>query len=247
MFSHEKLKNLNSLEMDIYEFVITHKEEISSMRIRDFAKSVNVSTSTILRFCNKLGYSGFSEFKIKFKIFIEEKKEFSISNTDIHLTIANLERMAVSDVDKKIIEASLLISKATHIVFLGLGSSSILCKYAVRLLFSFGIVSSYVDDPYYPQDIRFSEETVFIIISVSGDTPDTIQFVNNFKKHCGKVISITNYANNTISKLSDVNIPYYVHPEFIDLSNVTTQIPVVYILESIAKRTYSNITNNNLA
>ncbi|WP_416207874.1 SIS domain-containing protein [Enterococcus sp. HY326] len=146
--------------------------------------------------------------------------------------------MAVSDIDQKIIQASQYIHDSTNIVFLGLGSSAILCKYAVRFLFSFGIVSSYVDDPYYPQDIRFPEETVFIIVSVSGDTPDTIQFINNFKKHHGKVISITNYANNTISRLSDVNIPYYVHPEFIGLSNITTQVPVIYILESIGKQVY---------
>lgn len=238
MFSNTNLKKLNALEMDIYEYVIAHKDEISSLRIRELAKLVNVSTTSILRFCNKLDCAGFTEFKIKFKMALEESEHRNIQ-TDINLTIANLERMAVSDIDQKIAEAVTLIADSSHIVFLGLGSSGILCKYAVRFLFSFGIVSSYVDDPYFPHNIKFEEGTSFIIISVSGETPDVLGFIHNFKRHKGKLVSVTNYGNNTISQLSDVNIPYYVNPEFIGISNITTQLPVIYILETLAKQLYN--------
>ncbi|MDH6365393.1 DNA-binding MurR/RpiR family transcriptional regulator [Enterococcus sp. PF1-24] len=237
MFTTNNLKKLNDLEMDIYEYVITNKEIVPSMRIRDLAKAVNVSTTTILRFCNKLGCSGFTEFKIKLQLELETGNTVNVQS-DIQLTIANLERLAVSGIDEKILEASEILSAAKNIVFLGMGSSAILCKYAVRSLFSFGIIASYVDDPYYPLNVDFPEETVFIIVSVSGDTPDVVQFINNFKKKHGKVISITNYTNNTISRLSDLNISYYVHPEFIGMSNITTQVSVIYILESLAKNTY---------
>lgn len=238
MFSNSNLKKLNLLEMDIYEYVMAHKESIPSMRIRDLAKEVNVSTTTILRFCNKLDCAGFTEFKIKFKMMLEENNQRYIQ-TDISLAIANLERMSVSDVDQKITEAVSVISNANHIVFLGLGSSGLLCKYAVRFLFSFGIVSSYIDDPYFPRTIEFEENTSFVIISTSGETPDVLGFINNFKQRRGNVVSITNYGNNTISQLSQVNIPYYVNPEFIGESNITTQLPVIYILEAMAKQLYN--------
>lgn len=238
MFNNENLKKLNSLEIDIYEFVLINKEKVPNMKIRELAKLVNVSTTTILRFCNKLGYAGFTEFKIKLKMYLNDQEELPL-HSDIQLVIANFERMAVSGVDNQIYEASKYLSQANNIVFLGLGSSAILCKYAVRFLFSFGIVSSYIDDSYYPRNISFPEDTVFVVISVSGDTPDTLEFIHNFKKSKGKLISITNYGNNTISKLSDINIPYYVHPEFISYSNITTQVPVIYILESLGKLIYN--------
>jgi DNA-binding MurR/RpiR family transcriptional regulator len=38
--------------------------------------------------------------------------------------------------------------------------------------------------------------------------------------------------------MSDLNIPYYVTEEFFEEANITTQVPVVYILESMAREIY---------
>ena len=63
MFSYEQIQSLNELEMEVYNYVIVHLEQVSHMRIRELAESAHVSTSTILRFCNKLGCDGYTEFK----------------------------------------------------------------------------------------------------------------------------------------------------------------------------------------
>ncbi|MBW7593721.1 hypothetical protein K1J32_23815, partial [Enterobacter kobei] len=36
-------------------------------------------------------------------------------------------------------------------------------------------------------------------------------------------------------KISDINIPYFVTEEFNEGANITTQVPVVYILESMGR------------
>lgn len=41
-----------------------------------------------------------------------------------------------------------------------------------------------------------------------------------------------------IARISDKNVSYYVTEEFFDTSNITTQIPVIFILEEMARRVY---------
>ncbi|MCY7492592.1 RpiR family transcriptional regulator, partial [Bacillus safensis] len=50
-----------------------------------------------------------------------------------------------------------------------------------------------------------------------------------------KIISITNNQHCTISRISDLNIAYYVTDERVHRANITTQTPVVYILEAMAR------------
>lgn len=67
MFTVDKIQSLNELELSVYEYVIQHKTAIPYMRIRELAGEVHVSTTTILRFCKKLGCDGYNEFKYKLK------------------------------------------------------------------------------------------------------------------------------------------------------------------------------------
>ena len=63
MFNYEKIRNLNELEISIYNFVVGHPEEVADMTIRELAQELHLSSTTILRFCNKMGCEGYSEFK----------------------------------------------------------------------------------------------------------------------------------------------------------------------------------------
>ena len=55
MFEYYQIESLNELEMSVYSYVISHAEAVSRMKIRELADAVHVSTSTVLRFCSKMG------------------------------------------------------------------------------------------------------------------------------------------------------------------------------------------------
>lgn len=67
MFDSQKVKELNELELIVYTFIVENMDRVGGMTIRDLSESCHVSTSTILRCLNKLGYSGFTEFKYALK------------------------------------------------------------------------------------------------------------------------------------------------------------------------------------
>ena len=68
MFTYEKIKSLNDLEVSIYNYIISNSEKASRMTIRELAAQLHVSSTTILRFCSKMGCEGYSEFKYKLKV-----------------------------------------------------------------------------------------------------------------------------------------------------------------------------------
>ena len=74
MFTAEEIQSLNELELAVYKYVMQYKSTVAYMRIRELAAESHVSTSTVLRFCKKMGCDGYSEFKLRIKEQIGQKK-----------------------------------------------------------------------------------------------------------------------------------------------------------------------------
>ena len=85
MFTHEMIKSFNQLEMDVYNYIISNEEKVVYMKVRELAEEVHVSTTTILRFCKKVGCEGYSEFRLKLKQEVNSKEQFALFVIDIRL------------------------------------------------------------------------------------------------------------------------------------------------------------------
>ena len=239
MFTSEILRGYNELEMMVYNYIIEHKQEIQYMTIRELAEAVHVSTSTIMRFCKKTGFDGYSEFKVQFKLFLKEEQQKCISvpkdaGTDelmyfFHMVTSNKYEAAIH-------EAAQAIGQAKRLIFIGIGTSGILGKYGARYFSNIGKYSQYIEDPYYPIEENL-ESAIVIALSESGETKQVLKFVERFKRHKAKILSITNGSSCTLARMSDYNLAYYVTRHLIRGEyNITTQVPVVYLLETIGRR-----------
>ncbi|CDL16222.1 Phosphosugar-binding transcriptional regulator,RpiR family [Klebsiella pneumoniae IS46] len=74
MFSHAAVASLNNLEMMVYHYVIKNRDKVMYMTIRELAEAAGVSTTTVLRFCRKLQCEGYSEFRVRFKLYLEQNE-----------------------------------------------------------------------------------------------------------------------------------------------------------------------------
>lgn len=243
MFNYEIIQSLNDLELLLYRYIMKNAEKVVYMRIRELSDEAHVSTTTILRFCKKVNCEGYSEFKVKLKMHIQKNEENKISD-DTSIIIDFFKKLYNSELDRKLNVVCDFIKEARNVIFIGTGTSGILCKYAARYFSSIGRFAMYIDDPYFPRNYKMYEESVIIAISVSGETPTVIDHISNLKREHSTVISITNSENCTIAKISDLNISYYVQREKIGISDITTQIPVLYIIESIGKRLHNKVLEN---
>lgn len=238
MFNYEVIQSLNELELSLYSYIMKNRNKVVYMRIRELAEEAHVSTTTILRFCRKLKCEGFSEFKVKFKMYISEEDDKKVRD-DTSEIINFLKKIDNSDLDKKLDKLCDLAKAASNIIFLGIGSSGILCKYAARYFSSVGKFAVHIDDPFFPTNFSFYDNCLIIALSVSGETPTTIDSITRFKKEGCTIVSITNSEDCTISKMSDLNLSYYVQQVKVGESDVTTQLPVLYMIERIGKKLYN--------
>lgn len=237
MFEYKTLQSYNDLETLVYSYVVEHKEEVKYMTVRELADAVHVSTSTVLRFCKKTGCDGYSEFKIKFKQYLEEsRKKVQIKDSRIDEIMYFFHTTTSTQYEKQINEIVGHIQEAKQLIFIGIGTSGILGKYGARYFSNIGKYSQYIEDPYYPihEDL---ESAIVIALSESGETQQVLQMAERFKRHNASIFSITNGNACTLARISDYHLSYFVarnmiHEEY----NITTQVPVIYLLETIGRR-----------
>ena len=53
MFSYEEIQKYTETDIRIYKYIVSNFDKIQYMTIRELANEIQVSTSTILRFCTK--------------------------------------------------------------------------------------------------------------------------------------------------------------------------------------------------
>lgn len=238
MFTYEEIMSLNELEMTVYQYILKNKEKAGYMKIRELAEEAHVSTTTILRFCKKMGCSGYSEFKVQFKMYLENQIE---PETDIDISNLTdyLKRFKTEDYMKTIDQAALMLQQSSSIIFIGVGTSGMLAKYGSRYFSNVGWLSLCIDDPFTPVFGEHQEETVVVALSVSGETEQVLGMANGLKTKGCRLISITNTPNCTLARMSDCNISYYMPVrKTARYFNITLQAPVVTILEILGNKLY---------
>ncbi len=234
MFTYEQIQSLNELELAVYNYVIQNIGQVRTMKIRELADQAHVSTTTVLRFCSKMGCDGYSEFKLRLKI-LKEKAAIKEVQDDVSGMLDFFTKINTTEFKEIIQSCATMIEKAQRVFFLGIGSSGILGQYGARFFSNIGIYSSHVTDPFYPMPDT-EEQSVLIVLSVSGETEMILQQVSQYKQKNFKIISITNSENSTLGKVSDGVVSYYMPIKVMGHHyNVTTQVPVVHIIESLGR------------
>lgn len=237
MFSNEQISSYNDLELSLFNYISQNMEKVAYMRIRELADETHVSTATVLRFCRKNQCEGFSEFKVKLKMLLAQQKKTSAKTlkSPHHAVYEFFERSQNPELEEKIRTAAQLVSKASGVIFIGTGSSGIMAEYGARYFSSLGTFSMYINDPHFPVHAKMRENSVTIALSTSGENPYILPHLRQIKQEKNKIVSITNNRQSTIAKISDINIPYYVNEEYYESANITTQFPVLFLLEWMAR------------
>lgn len=236
MFNAKKIAALNLLESHVHNYIIKNINAVIYMTIRELADNSGVSTATVLRFCKKMDFKGYSELKTCLKIHLQKNNTLLIPHgADEIMTF--FKSIRNDEFDEVISCAAEQIRSAERVFFVGAGSSGSLGRYGARFLSNIGKFSNHIDDPWYPVSTDMAQSAVAIVLSVSGETPEIIKIARQFVIHQCKVISITSSQNSTLAKMADFIIPYHVSRILIENEyDITTQIPVMFILESIGRK-----------
>ncbi len=242
MFSHSAIASLNNLEMMVYNYVIKNRDKVMYMTIRELANAVGISTTTILRFCRKLNCDGYSEFRVRFKLYLEQN-EPQQANFGASEIISFFKSVNNEEFDALLDKAVDIILSSERIIFVGAGTSGSLAKYGARFFSNIGKFSNHIDDPYFPVTNDMAKNALAIVLSVSGETEEILRFASQFSLHHCKVLSVTSHEHSRLAKLADFNLSWHVPQTRIGgVYDITTQIPVIYILESLGRKLAKKLT-----
>jgi len=238
------LDKLTSTEEEIANYVIKHPDEISQMSISQIAKKLHISPATITRFCQKISFSGFNEFKHELKRYIHLRNKPTISPDIKQIDhFAQLYQNHLNILDKtfqkvtynEIQQAVALLTKARKVHVYGIGSSGIAAQEFKSKFFRIGLNMETVTDPHEAvMDAALStEDDVVVGISVSGNTKEVINAVNISKKQGAFVLVFTGDKNSELAKLADITLLVMNKSNMHMGQNISPSLPLLLLFDLV--------------
>lgn len=232
---------LNETDIAIYRFILNNLEITSFMNVRELAERTHTSTASIIRFCKKFQCAGFSDFKVKLRLYIDKAESLNeTADLDESLIINFMQRTTEKIYQQKIAEVAKLLASKELIFLIGIGSSKVTAEYGALYFSSIFNMSVSIQNPllnpvsYITRDL--ANKICIIALSVSGETEIIINYLTHFVKSEATIVSITNSSKCTIAEMSDINIPYYINTEKIKSADITSQVPAIFTIEKLAKQ-----------
>lgn len=245
LFSYEEIQKYSETDFRIYKYIVSNADKVQYMTIRELAKELDLSASTVLRFCSKNNFEGYSELKDALKKELTER-QLQPPLEDLQELSSFFARADSSAFEEKLLFAAEAVRKADMTVFIGMGSSGTLAKYGARYFSNMGHFAVGLEDAFYPVGAFSWNNAAVIAVSESGETKKLIEAVNQFKQKKCCVLSITNSPVSTLAKMSDWNFSYSLTSRRIHGGyNVTTQVPVLFLMEALARRIEVTFTDRD--
>lgn len=211
------MEKFTSSESELAKYIIGNPDEISQLSINQIAKKIHISPATITRFCQKISFSGFNEFKHELKRYIDLRNKPAASS-DIkeidyfsnlyqnHLEIieTTFRNMTYFDIQ----QAITLLTKAEKVHVYGIGNSGIAAQEFKWKFFRIGIQVESITDPHQAvMDAALSSDRSLVIgISVSGKTKEIIDAVKISKRQGASVLAISSDKTSELSRLADLSL-----------------------------------------
>lgn len=244
-----KYRNLTKKERQLADYVLENFENVVSMSTAELAQNAGVVKSLIVRLCQALGFSGYTEFKLmlsrelarneqfNFTPYISGedcaesifKKIFSSNIKTLHDTLTGFD----NDMFLKAVNA---LENANNIYVYGVGTSAgIASDFQYRLtetgntaFFFSDIVSMRVSV------LNIKEGDAAIGISHTGRTAATVDALKYAKENGAVTICVTSYPDSEITKVSDYPLVIRTDEIQYPIEAISARIAHISVLDSIA-------------
>ena len=210
-------QQLGPSEKKVADYILQNEQEVTSLPIGELAGLSGSTAATIVRFSRRLGFKGFTDFRLGLagEIISTSSISSKITKNDSCFEIFNkrINDIAVSlwntesVLDPKQLDlAAKTIMKAKRIVIFGLGNSAAIAQDAAHKFLRLGLNAQACNDNHLQAIIasHLDRDCVAIGISHSGVSTDIIDALQLCKIGNATTVCITNYADSPIVKSSDI-------------------------------------------
>jgi RpiR family carbohydrate utilization transcriptional regulator len=253
---HDYYKSLSYSEKLIADYTFDNAASLINLSIQELAEILGIAPSTIIAFVKKIGFTGYSQFKITLasEVLNPTHKQWNTAtidnNDNLYISIAKSNIRALEEsfdmMDFNNIQAAAsIISVANKIVLFGIGSSSMLAHEAYDLFLRLGLNCSINDDIHHQMlaAALLQKGDVGVLLSQSGVNNDIIQIVETINKNDAKTIGICNYSKTPFYKIVDVGLAPFSSVANFHPKHYVFKIPILCIIETLYYALANNLNN----
>ena len=235
----ETIRDLNQTERKLFDYVVKNMHEVKEMSIQKFASEQFLSTTTIFRFTQKLGFSGYSDFINSLLVTAHNQQRENLPEMarerdyrENYLKNA-MEAIRVMS-SKQVKEVVDLLNQKPRIYILTDDNTHTIGQYCERLFIGLGFHAYFPETAYQRQNLvnRIRSQDMIIALSYSGQDEVLIDFIRRvLLTEQPHLLSITRADNNPLENLSDSN--FYVFADEINVPSMslTSSVPMLMIVE----------------
>ncbi|MBM7598912.1 DNA-binding MurR/RpiR family transcriptional regulator [Virgibacillus halotolerans] len=241
-----KLK-FTAVEEQIATYFLDEKQPVKQSVL---AKKINVSTSSITRFCKKIGFDNYKEFIFCYRrSLIEYASDRNEVTSNLQLRYKELIDAIDKSMDKEKVKKAceyIYNHKIIHVYGLGLSAIS-----GEDFKFRFTRIGKYVEVVHDYDSIEMissllNHENLVIYFSLRGENEHVIQSLKELKEKKSHLIIITSNQSEKIRNLADVTLLTSNIKNKNELGQISAQIPLLIIIDMIYSQ-YINMYRENIS
>jgi RpiR family transcriptional regulator, carbohydrate utilization regulator len=252
------IESLRKSENKVAVCVLADPSSVITSSITELAEKSGTSEPTVIRFCRKIGLSGYMELRLNLARDLPTAKYIfeNISTKDSLSGIAGkvinahseginsiLNKLNFEDLER----AVQLLHSARRIEFYGFGGSAIVAKDAYHKFFRLGIHCAAQDDSHMQvmSAALLTPEDVIVAISHTGSSKDLIDSARIACKSGAKIIGIVGSENAPLLKYCDIALSTHSQEAAILLAPMTSRLVQLAIIDilfvAVAMNNFSGI------
>lgn len=232
---------LTKSEKKVADYILDSGKSVIYNTMSDIKAKTKVGDATIIRFCQKLGFSGFSDLKIEIaKEDFSQKQELPKEAkyfTEIAVGVKEALNATESLLNEETLADALqLISQSNNIYIFGVGSSGTTSLDLATMFLRVGVKAHAVVDPHIQAQVAslLDEGDTVIVFSLSGKTKDTYDSMKIAKKNGAKILAITNYLQSPIGRTADFVLQTAIE-EFLNGASLAGKISQLYLCDILVQ------------
>ena len=260
----KQMNKLTSTEQGIVNYILTYPEELEKISSRQLAELTYTSPATVVRICQKLGFSGYSEFKIKYLQEVNQTPMIDQINRTNPITsedslhrivnqVAALEITAIEQTKKgidldQLNRVSELLNQATCIDFYAFDNNLHLAKNACSHFLYAGKQAIIHDssNAQFMQAFASVEGHVAIIISRTGENPMLYRIATILCEKKIPLLVLTESRHSSLAKISTEHLYLYNVHRFTDMGTILFQTSVQYLFDLLFAILFSRNFENSV-
>lgn len=228
-------------EKKIAQYILDNYTDIMYLSVTELADLAGVGETTVFRFCKKMGFKGYPEFKLIIAQDIVNFEEENDDNNDTYHFAEIIKNNIVNKISEcytsldiaNLNDAINYIYEAKRIFFFGTGSSGISATTAQERFMRVGITTDVALDSHRQSMVAsiLSKQDVIVALSLSGNTKDIIDAIEIAKENGVKIIVVTSYIRSHITKYADIVLQTAGKEHLMEGGTLVSSISQLYIVD----------------